>query len=138
MVRWILTNPVLYPIICVSICKDALTVSLDFKPSAIQQRAIIPIMRGRDVIAQAQSGQGKTATFSISALQLDLTPTSATQVLVLSQLKLAIRIRTVVLALGDYMERVVSRLYWRDFGRRGHQEARGGSAGRSRVRGEGV
>jgi translation initiation factor 4A len=26
------------------------------KPSAIQQRAILPILRGRDVIAQAQSG----------------------------------------------------------------------------------
>lgn len=26
------------------------------KPSAIQQRAIIPSIRGRDVIAQAQSG----------------------------------------------------------------------------------
>ncbi len=27
------------------------------KPSAIQQRAIIPCIRGRDVIAQAQSGK---------------------------------------------------------------------------------
>lgn len=30
------------------------------KPSAIQQRAIKPIVRGRDVIAQSQSGTGKT------------------------------------------------------------------------------
>jgi len=27
------------------------------KPSAIQQRAIIPCVKGRDVIAQAQSGE---------------------------------------------------------------------------------
>ena len=40
------------------------------KPSAIQQRAIRPIVKGRDVIAQAQSGTGKTATFSISVLQV--------------------------------------------------------------------
>ena len=40
------------------------------KPSAIQQRAIRPILKGRDVIAQAQSGTGKTATFSISILQV--------------------------------------------------------------------
>ena len=40
------------------------------KPSAIQQRAIKPIIKGRDVIAQAQSGTGKTATFSISILQV--------------------------------------------------------------------
>lgn len=30
------------------------------KPSAIQQRAIMPILKGRDVIAQSQSGTGKT------------------------------------------------------------------------------
>jgi hypothetical protein len=30
------------------------------KPSAIQQRAIRPIVTGRDVIAQSQSGTGKT------------------------------------------------------------------------------
>lgn len=30
------------------------------KPSAIQQRAIIPCVRGRDVIAQAQSGMKKS------------------------------------------------------------------------------
>ena len=39
------------------------------KPSAIQQRAIVPCCTGRDVIAQAQSGTGKTATFSVSVLQ---------------------------------------------------------------------
>ena len=38
-------------------------------PSAIQQRAIIPIIEGHDVLAQAQSGTGKTGTFSIAALQ---------------------------------------------------------------------
>ena len=40
------------------------------KPSAIQQRAIVPVITGRDVIAQAQSGTGKTATLSICALQV--------------------------------------------------------------------
>ena len=39
------------------------------KPSAIQQRAILPIIRGRDVIAQAQSGTGKTASIGVSVLQ---------------------------------------------------------------------
>ena len=55
------------------------------RPSAIQQRAIKPcilgkfsvkinlffymILLGHDVIAQAQSGTGKTATFAISILQ---------------------------------------------------------------------
>merc|ERR1712032_1102337 len=39
------------------------------KPSAIQQRAIVPCIKGMDVIAQAQSGTGKTATFSIAILE---------------------------------------------------------------------
>ncbi|KAI9632635.1 P-loop containing nucleoside triphosphate hydrolase protein [Dioszegia hungarica] len=73
------------------------------KPSAIQQRAIIPIMRGRDVIAQAQSGTGKTATFSISALQSIDNNIRETQALILSPTReLAVQIQTVVLALGDY------------------------------------
>mmetsp|Transcript_11574 Transcript_11574/g.12720 ORF Transcript_11574/g.12720 Transcript_11574/m.12720 type:complete len:402 (-) Transcript_11574:1028-2233(-) len=39
------------------------------KPSVIQQKGIIPIIRTHDTIAQAQSGTGKTATFSIGLLQ---------------------------------------------------------------------
>lgn len=86
------------------VCFVELT-GLDFeKPSAIQQRAIYPIMRGRDVIAQAQSGTGKTATFSISALQMLDVNIRETQALVLSPTReLAIQIQTVMLALGDYM-----------------------------------
>ncbi|KAJ8923968.1 hypothetical protein NQ315_006744 [Exocentrus adspersus] len=74
------------------------------KPSAIQQRAIKPIMKGRDVIAQAQSGTGKTATFSIAILQsVDLTMRE-TQVLCLSPTReLAVQIQKVILALGDFM-----------------------------------
>lgn len=74
------------------------------KPSAIQQRAILPIIQGRDVIAQAQSGTGKTATFSISILQSIDISMRETQALVLSPTReLATQIQSVVLALGDYM-----------------------------------
>ncbi|KAJ3194225.1 Eukaryotic initiation factor 4A-III [Irineochytrium annulatum] len=74
------------------------------KPSAIQQRAIGPIIKGRDVIAQAQSGTGKTATFSISVLQSINTGSRETQALILSPTReLATQIQSVILALGDYM-----------------------------------
>ncbi|KAI1320114.1 RNA helicase [Mortierella claussenii] len=74
------------------------------RPSAIQQRAINPIVKGRDVIAQAQSGTGKTATFSISILQSIDTSIRETQALVLAPTReLAIQIQSVILALGDYM-----------------------------------
>jgi superfamily II DNA/RNA helicase len=39
------------------------------KPSNIQQKAIMPFVKGNDLIAQSQSGTGKTATFSIGVLQ---------------------------------------------------------------------
>merc|ERR1712093_197004 len=74
------------------------------KPSAIQQRAILHIVKGRDVIAQAQSGTGKTATFSISALQRIDINVRETQALILSPTReLATQAQSVVLALGDYM-----------------------------------
>jgi len=74
------------------------------KPSAIQQRAIVPVISGRDVIAQAQSGTGKTATFCISILQSIDTAVRETQALVLSPTReLAQQIQKVALALGDYM-----------------------------------
>ncbi|XP_063474566.1 eukaryotic initiation factor 4A-I-like [Symphalangus syndactylus] len=54
------------------------------KPSAIQQRAILPCLKGYVVIAQAQSGTGKMATFSISVLQQIELDLKATQALVLA------------------------------------------------------
>lgn len=74
------------------------------KPSAIQQRAIRPIVRGRDVIAQSQSGTGKTAVFSISALQLLDETSRDVQVLILSPTReLAEQSQRVLQALGDFM-----------------------------------
>lgn len=74
------------------------------KPSAIQQRAIYPIINGRDIIAQAQSGTGKTATFSIGVLQRIDVRLRETQALVLSPTReLAVQSQNVLLALGDYM-----------------------------------
>lgn len=75
------------------------------KPSAIQQRAIVPMFStGRDIIAQAQSGTGKTATFTIGGLQQIDTDSADTQVLILAPTReLAQQIEQVVNALGDYM-----------------------------------
>jgi len=75
------------------------------KPSAIQQRAIMPAVEGHDVIAQAQSGTGKTATFSISILQRIDVRIRETQALVLAPTReLAQQIQKVVLALGDFLQ----------------------------------
>nr|KAG5696385.1 hypothetical protein BaRGS_030485 [Batillaria attramentaria] len=74
------------------------------KPSAIQQRAIMPCIQGRDVIAQAQSGTGKTATFSVAILEkIDLRTTKCQALVLAPTRELAQQIQKVVLALGDYM-----------------------------------
>jgi superfamily II DNA/RNA helicase len=52
--------------------------------SPIQKKAIKPIISGRDVIAQAQSGTGKTATFTIGALSVIDIDLKSPQVLILS------------------------------------------------------
>merc|ERR1712038_1405419 len=75
------------------------------KPSAIQQRAIVPCVKGHDVIAQAQSGTGKTATFAVSILQGIGTSIKSVQALVLAPTReLANQIIKVITALGDYMD----------------------------------
>ncbi|KAI6243687.1 RNA helicase [Aphelenchoides fujianensis] len=74
------------------------------KPSAIQQRAIVPSCTGKDVIAQAQSGTGKTATFSISVLQRIDEKADHVQALVMAPTReLAQQIQIVMRGLGDYL-----------------------------------
>ena len=74
------------------------------KPSPIQRKASSPIISGRDIIAQAQSGTGKTATFTIGALsRIDLKQ-NVTQILALSPTReLAIQTMDVMTKIGMMM-----------------------------------
>jgi|Transcript_24463 translation initiation factor 4A len=75
------------------------------KPSAIQQRAIRPVIDGRDTIGQAQSGTGKTATFVVGALQrIDYSYKQCQTLILAPTRELANQIYKVVLALGDYLQ----------------------------------
>jgi translation initiation factor 4A len=74
------------------------------KPSSIQQKAILPIVQGKDIIAQAQSGTGKTATFVIGSLVKIDEKNPSLQVLILAPTReLAIQIKSVVESLSEYM-----------------------------------
>jgi translation initiation factor 4A len=53
-------------------------------PSAIQQVGIVPVIKKRDSVIQAQSGTGKTGTFSIAALERVDTNIDGSQVIILS------------------------------------------------------
>jgi translation initiation factor 4A len=74
------------------------------KPSPIQQSAIRPFLAGRDVIAQAQSGTGKTGSFCIGVLGRLDPALNATQAIILSNTReLALQIDMVFRQLGNYM-----------------------------------
>ncbi|KAG8916663.1 translation initiation factor eIF4A [Tulasnella sp. 417] len=75
--------------------------------AAVQQRVIISVIKGRDVVAHAEAGTGKTATFCISILQKVDTKIKDTQALILSPTReVAQRIQKVVIALGEYLNRI--------------------------------
>jgi len=72
------------------------------KPSPIQRKAILPLFSNKDIIAQAQSGTGKTACFSIGALQVIDTNNKEPQVIVLSPTReLSIQSKKVIDTIGN-------------------------------------
>jgi translation initiation factor 4A len=75
------------------------------KPSPIQMKGCIPIIKGHDIIGQAQSGTGKTATFVIGALSHINLSEQSTQVLMLAPTReLACQIERVVVGLSTMMK----------------------------------
>jgi len=78
------------------------------KPSPIQGKAIAPIKLEKDVIAQAQSGTGKTAAFTIGALSRLSVKDRYTQVLIMVPThELAQQITSVISSLSSMMKGVV-------------------------------
>ena len=77
-------------------------------PSPIQQRAILPILNKRDVIAQAQSGTGKTGAFTIGTLQrIDTTISKVHAIIMEPTHELANQTTEVVRKIGCVMEHLV-------------------------------
>ncbi len=75
------------------------------RPSEIQSKGIGPIISGRDVSGQAQSGMGKTATYSISTLQVIDHKIRDTQAIILANTReLAAQVESVISNLGRYMK----------------------------------
>ncbi|CAH6421205.1 Translation initiation factor eIF-4A [uncultured virus] len=73
------------------------------KPSEIQSKAIFPIINGKDIIAQSQSGTGKTGAFVISCLQRIDENLDGCQALIISPTReLAFQIMDVCKNLGSY------------------------------------
>jgi translation initiation factor 4A len=81
------------------------------KPSPIQQKAIVPMVKGGDIIAQAQSGTGKTGAFVVAMIQnIDATK-NTTQGLILSPTReLSFQTLEVVKSLGNYIKNLRTQL----------------------------
>lgn len=76
-------------------------------PSPIQSKSIISICKGRDIIAQAQSGTGKTASFTIGTLSHINTELNYIQAIVLAPTReLAIQITNVFEAISCMMTNI--------------------------------
>ncbi|CAF3519054.1 unnamed protein product [Adineta steineri] len=74
------------------------------QPSRVQQRAMKPCNMGRDVIVQAQSGTGKTASCVIAVLkQIDLSIKDCQALVLVPAWELAESMRRLFSSIGEYM-----------------------------------
>jgi len=81
------------------------------KPSPIQCKAITPVLEGKNIIAQAQSGTGKTATFCIGALGLIDYKINAPQILIIAPTReLACQILLVIQTIGTFAPSITYKL----------------------------
>lgn len=81
-------------------------------PSSIQRKAILPLIDGEDIIAQAQSGTGKTGCFTIGALQLVDFTIDKMQALILSPThELSYQIQSVVDKIGNLIPNLKTQLF---------------------------
>lgn len=89
------------------LCRSSRVRATATPPTACFERCVLTTPRaaaGSDVIAQAQSGTGKTATFSVAALQKIDASLKSCQCLILAPTReLAQQIQKVVVAIGDFM-----------------------------------
>lgn len=73
------------------------------EPSNIQRQSIEPIIRGIDVIAQAQSGMGKTGAFVISSLEIVNEEINGIQAIIMAPTReLSLQIYEVCKSIGKY------------------------------------
>lgn len=80
-------------------------------PSPIQKKAITPMIAGRDIIAQAQSGTGKTGCFTVGTLATLDTSKNEVQAMILSPTReLSQQTKSVLDSLGHFMKNLRTQL----------------------------
>lgn len=88
-----------------NLCEDILRGIYSYgfeKPTPIQRQSILPIIQKKDVIAQAQSGTGKTGSFTIGTLQnVDFNENTTQALLLLPTHELVKQVYNVFLNIGS-------------------------------------
>lgn len=80
-------------------------------PSSIQQQGIVPLSEGKDLIAQAQSGTGKTGCFVVGSLMRVDVSDPTTQVMIISPTReLSLQTKGVVDSLGSMLTGLTTQL----------------------------
>ena len=75
------------------------------EPSSIQKKAILPLLNKKDIIAQAQSGTGKTGAFTIGTLGQVILSEKVIQGIILAPTReLSKQIYNVLISLGKMMK----------------------------------
>ena len=75
------------------------------KPSIIQQKSILSLFDKKDIIAQAQSGTGKTGAFTVGVLQnIDASVNKVQAVILVPTRELAKQIQDVVTSIGSFVK----------------------------------
>lgn len=81
------------------------------RPSPIQKKGILPIFEKKDIIAQAQSGTGKTGCFTIGTLQRININENTTQAMIISPTReLSMQTKQVIDSLGNFMKNLRTQL----------------------------
>lgn len=81
------------------------------KPSPIQCKAVSPMLSERDIIAQAQSGTGKTGCFTVGTLaRVDFTKNDVQSIILSHTRELSIQTKSVIDALGSFIKNYKSEL----------------------------
>lgn len=81
------------------------------RPSPIQKKAIFPILEKKDIIAQAQSGTGKTGCFTIGTLERIDTTKNTTQAMIISPTReLSMQTKSVIDSLGNFIKNLKTQL----------------------------
>ena len=77
------------------------------KPTPIQSLAIKPIIQGQDILAQAQSGTGKTGAFTVGSLhKVDVSSKSTQSLIIAPTRELVFQIAQVVYELSSSIENI--------------------------------